>query len=181
MKLFFRITLIAFLSLSSCQSKQIEKTGIDTNSRLTDSPEPNAVNYNLPRLDRRVCDFESIFTNSQVEKLTSMIEEFESRTYNQIAIVSIESIGSYTDFDNFSTDLSNYNGIGLQGIDNGLSIVFSKNLKRIRISTGLTTQEILTDEFCKNIIDHIIIPEFKNEDYFNGIEKGLKALIAKWD
>lgn len=181
MKLFLRITLIAFLSLSSCQSKQIEKTGAITNSPLTESPQSKVVEYDLQRLDRRVSDFESIFTNSQVEKLTSIIEEFESRTSNQIAIVSIESIGSYTDFDNFSTDLSNYNGIGLQSIDNGLTIVFSKNLKRIRISTGLSTQEILTDEFCKNIIDHIIIPEFKNEDYYNVIEKGLKALIAKWD
>ncbi|MGG8495270.1 TPM domain-containing protein [Tenacibaculum sp. TC6] len=31
---------------------------------------------------------------------------------------------------------------------------------------------MLTDEICKNVIDQIIIPEFKNGEYYNGIEKG---------
>ena len=104
----------------------------------------------------------------------------KKNTTKQIAIVSIKSIGKYTDFDKFAIDLSNYNGIGLKEKDNGLSIVFSKNLRKIRISTGIGTEKILTDEICKNIIDQTIIPEFKDGNYYNGIEKGLTELIAEW-
>lgn len=109
-----------------------------------------------------------------------MIREFEKETTNQIAVVSISSIGKYTDFDQFAIDLSNYNGVGLKEKDNGLTIVFSKSLRRIRILTGLGTEKILTDQFCKNVIDQTIIPEFKNGDFYSGIEKGMTELISEW-
>lgn len=134
----------------------------------------------MPKLKREVNDFEHVFTIEQLEKLTLMIREFEKNTSNQIVIVSIKSIGTYTDFEKFSVDLSNYNGIGLKGINNGLTIVFSKKLRTIRISTGLGTEKNLTDDICKNIIDQTIIPEFKKGDYYSGIEKGMVELMAKW-
>ena len=72
-------------------------------------------------------------------------------------------------------------GIGLKEKDNGLSIVFSKSLKKIKISTGIGTEKVLTDVICKKIIDQTIISEFENGDYYNGIEKGLAELITKWE
>ncbi|GAA4239678.1 hypothetical protein GCM10022291_34970 [Postechiella marina] len=54
-------------------------------------------------------------------------------------------------------------------------------MRKIRISTGHGTEKILTDEICKKIIDQTIIPEFKNGDYYSGIEKGITELIAKWE
>ena len=181
MKLIFKIIFFAFLTIYSCKTKQIEKTEPNTNPPKVEFSEFDLGESDLPKLKREVNDFELIFTVEQLEKLTLMIKEFEKNTSNQIAIVSIKSIGSYTDFDKFAVDLSNYNGIGLKEMNNGLSIDFSKNLRKIRISTGLGTEKILTDEICKNIIDQTIIPEFKNGDYYSGIEKGMAELIAKWE
>lgn len=169
------------MTIYSCKTQQIEKTEPNTNVPKVEFSEFDLGESDLPKLRRKVNDFEFIFTVEQLEKLTLMIKQFEKNTTNQIAIVSIKSIGNYTDFDKFAVDLSNYNGIGLKEKDNGLSIVFSKNLKKIRISTGYGTEKILTDEICKNIIDQTIIPEFKNGDYYNGIEKGMAELIAKWE
>ncbi|WP_435263484.1 TPM domain-containing protein [Tenacibaculum sp. nBUS_03] len=180
MKPIFKIIFIAFLTIYSCKTKQIEKTEPNTNPPKVEFSEFDLGKSDLPKLKREVNDFEHIFDVEQLEKLTLMIREFEKNTTNQIAIVSIDSIGKYTDFDKFAVDLSNYNGIGLKEKDNGLSIVFSKNLRKIRISTGFGTEKILTDKICKNIIDQTIIPEFKNGDYYNGIKKGMVELIAKW-
>ena len=168
------------MTIYSCKTKQIEKTEPNTNPPKVEFSEFDLGKSDLPKLKREVNDFEHVFDVEQLEKLTLMIREFEKNTTNQIAIVSIDSIGKYTDFDKFAVDLSNYNGIGLKEKDNGLSIVFSKNLRKIRISTGLGTEKILTDKICKNIIDQTIIPEFKNGDYYNGIKKGMVELIAKW-
>jgi uncharacterized protein len=181
MKPIFKIIFIAFLTIYSCKIKQVETKEPNTNAPKVEFSEFDLGESDLPKLKREVNDFEFVFTVEQLEKLTLMIREFEKNTTNQIAIVSIESIGKYTDFDKFAIDLSNYNGIGLKEKDNGLSIVFSKNLRKIRISTGYGTENILTDEICKNIIDQTIIPEFKNGDYYNGIEKGMAELIAKWE
>ena len=50
----------------------------------------------------------------------------------------------------------------------------------MRITTGLGTQEIITDEICAEIIKNIIIPEFKKEKYFEGINKGVDECIRIW-
>lgn len=70
--------------------------------------------------------------------------------------------------------------MGKRESDNGLTIIFSKELRRIRISTGTGTQKILTDSICDSIIQKIMIPEFKDNNYYSGIEKGLLQLIKDW-
>ncbi|MBJ2175549.1 TPM domain-containing protein [Aureibaculum sp. A20] len=179
-KSIFKLIFIVFLTICSCKTTQIEKTEPNSEPTKVEFTQFDLGAIDLPKLKRQVNDFESVFTVEQLEKLTLKIREFEKKTANQIAIVSIESIGKYTDFDKFAIDLSNYNGIGLKEKDIGLSIVFSKSLRKIRISTGIGTENILTDEICKQIIDQTIIPEFRNGDYYSGIEKGLTELIAKW-
>ena len=53
-------------------------------------------------------------------------------------------------------------------------------MKRIRISTGTGAEKILTDKTCKEILDKIILPEFKNGNYYDGIKRGLSQLIMEW-
>ncbi|AKA35997.1 TPM domain-containing protein [Flagellimonas lutaonensis] len=180
MKLIFQIILLAFLTISGCKSKHVNESESRSEAPKVVFTEFDLGERDLPKLKREVNDYEFIFTPEQLEKLTLIIRDFEKETTNQIAVVSIDSIGKYTDFDQFAIDLSNYNGVGQKEKDNGLTIVFSKNLKKIRISTGYGTEKILTDEICKNVIDRTIIPEFKNGEYYNGIEKGITELIAKW-
>ena len=127
-----------------------------------------------------VNDYEHIFTKEQNEKLEKLISDYEKLTTREIAIVTINSIEPYDNFKDFSTDLSNDWGVGKYKKDNGLVIVFSKNLKELRISTGNETEKILTNEICKKIIDNFMIPEFKNGKFYTGIEKGLIELINKW-
>jgi uncharacterized protein len=179
MKKIAKILILGFLilNLTSCKTIKEKET-----EKITDAPkvEFDLGENSFPKLDREVNDFEFNFDLEELEKLTLIIREFEKKTSNQIAIVSIKSIGKYIDFDKYSIDLSNNAGVGLKEKDNGLTIIFSKKLKKLRISTGTETEKILTDEICKKIIDEIIIPEFKKENYYLGIEKGLFELIDKW-
>ncbi len=180
MSLIFRIFIFAFLLITSCKSKPFEKGQPDPNPPKVEFTPYALGESDLPKFKGEVNDLEFIFSLEELTNLTLMIREFERETTNQIAILSIDSIGKYTDFDKFATDLSNYNGVGLKDKNNGLTIVFSKNLRKIRISTGLGTEKILTDEICKKVIDQTIIPEFESGNYYAGIRKGLTELIAKW-
>jgi uncharacterized protein len=128
-----------------------------------------------------VSDYEKIFNENQIAKLTKIIAYYEQKTTREIAIVSINSIEPYKNISDYSTDLANDWGIGKSETDNGLLILFSKNLREIRISTGSGTEQKLTDEICKNVIDKTIIPEFKNGEYYSGIESGLNELIKLWE
>ncbi len=128
-----------------------------------------------------VNDFENVFTKEENNELELLISDFEVKTSNEIAIVSIDSIGNYDDFDKFALDLSKKWGVGKKNKDNGLTIVFSKKLRRIRINTGIQTEKILTNEICKKIIDEKIIPEFKKDNYFVGVKNSLLELIQIWE
>ncbi|MEI8049791.1 MAG: TPM domain-containing protein, partial [Bacteroidota bacterium] len=127
-----------------------------------------------------VSDFENIFNDTQIKDLTIIIKEFEKQTSNEIAIVTVESISPYTDFMKYSVDLSNYWGMGKKDQNNGLLILVSKKLKKVRISIGIGTENKINDETCKKIIDTKMIAEFKKDHYYQGLKNGLLELIYKW-
>ncbi|QTE21539.1 TPM domain-containing protein [Polaribacter cellanae] len=173
------IFLFLVINLLNCKIiKNEEKTASNSSGVTLNSHDFE--NNDFPKNRREVNDYEAVFNVDEITILTKIIRDFERKTTNQIAIVSISSIGTYTDFDKYAIDLSNYWKVGQKNKDNGLTIVFSKKLRKIRISTGNGTEKILTDQICKAIINQIIIPEFKNGNYYEGVYKGLAELIAKW-
>ncbi len=131
----------------------------------------------LPKCTGYVNDFEKLFDDNQRRDLTSIITNFEKETSSEIAVVTVGSIGQYTDFLIYSIDLASFWGIGKKDKNNGLLILVSKNLRKVRISTGRGTEKILNDEICKMVIDTKMIPEFKAGNYYQGVKNGLLNLI----
>lgn len=134
---------------------------------------------NFPNAIFLVNDFEKLLNSEQISDLETIINDYRIKTEREIVIISIDSINPYTNISNYSVDLSNYLGIGKDG--NGLTIVVSKKLKKMFIATGNQTEKILTDEHCKKIIDELIIPNFKNDNYYEGLKFGLMELIKVWN
>ena len=128
-----------------------------------------------------VNDYAKVFDSLKVVSLNEKLKNFDKQTTNQIVVVSINDDKLNQDnFDDYVIDLSNHWGVGTAEKNNGLTFVFSPQLRRMRITTGLGTQEIITDEICAEIIKNIIIPEFKKEKYFEGINKGVDECIRIW-
>ena len=127
-----------------------------------------------------VNDFEGVYTPEQIEELEKLIVDFENETTNEIAIITIDNIGNYTDFAQYTLDLSSKWGIGKTDKNNGLSIVFSKTLRKIRINTGIGTQEVISDKFCLKLINDYLVPDFREGKYFEGTKTALLALFEAW-
>lgn len=136
--------------------------------------------FKFPKPIGYVNDYANVFTAEQRVNLDEKISYYEFETTNEIAIITIDSIAPYDNISDFTTDLAKEWGIGKAEKNNGLVILFCMSLREVRISTGLGTQKILTDEICKNIIDQILIPNCKKDDYYIGIEKALAEIILKW-
>jgi len=164
------LLLVLFLSATSYSQ---EPTAVAVTAKDT-------IAVAFPKPIGVVNDFEEIFTAEQVKELQKIILDFETETGNQIAVVSLNSIGNYESFEHYAHDLSNEWGVGSAGRNNGATLIFSKSLRKIRIATGLGTQEALTDEECKKIIETAIVPEFKKGDFYEGCRKGVLALIKEW-
>lgn len=130
-----------------------------------------------------VSDFEKIFTPEQVNYLDSFINQHEKETDNEIAVVtlSLDSLQVRTaeEFNQFAFSLFAKWGIGKRDKSNGIGFLISGNLKRIRIETGKGLVAKLTNDEAQQIIDSLMVPEFRAGNYYAGILKGLEAVIKE--
>ena len=83
------------------------------------------------------------------------------------------------EFDQFSLELFKKWGVGKKEKNNGVGIIFSSKLRKLRIEVGKGMESKLTNAEAKYIIDSLIIPEFKRSAYFEGTLKGLQAVIKE--
>ncbi len=139
----------------------------------------DTLSVNFPVPTGFINDFEGILTPKQEQKLNKIITKQEKETSDEIAIVTIDSITPYPDLYHYSLDMANTWGIGKKGKDNGVLLIFSRKLRNIQIQTGKGLEKALTDEEAKRIIDQVIIPEFKKDNYYLGVKKGLMAILKE--
>ena len=181
MKRIFKIVFIGFIVFCFTNCKSVSSSENSTTKLpKVEFDFSNTKENNFPRRLSLVSDYEVIFSVEELVELTEIINDFQEETGNQIAVASINSIGNYDNFDKYTIDLSNFWGVGNREKNNGLTIIFSKKLKKVRITTGIGTEKILTDSICKIVIDKKIIPEFKKGNYYKGVKKGLLNLIEEW-
>lgn len=69
-------------------------------------------------------------------------------------------------------------GIGQKGEDNGILITLAKDDRKVDINTGYGIEYRITDLMSHRIINQIMIPEFKNDNYYAGLDKGSDAIFS---
>ncbi len=172
--------LILFLTLNlfSCKGTAQER---DTKESIAEFDFSTVDKFReSKRIGQIVNDYDNIFSFSQQKELSDILYDYNIATTRQIVLVTIDSINPYSDIQKMASDLGNYWGVGAAEKDNGLIILLCKPCQKIGIVTGYETELVLTDEICQEIIDKTIIPEFRKENFYDGIKNGLVELIAKW-
>src|SRR5690606_5064101 len=135
----------------------------------------------FPKYIGCVSDFEKVFTDGEKASITTILEDYETKTTNEIAVISLDENVEKQNFDQYALDLSNAWGIGKAEKNNGLTIVFSKKLKQIRICTGTGTEKILNDKLCEKVLNEQILPEFRKDNYYTGSVNGINEFIKLWE
>lgn len=128
-----------------------------------------------------VTDMAALVSTETEAKLDQMISELERKNGSEMVIVTVPETEPYPSPKEFATELFNTWKVGKKGIDNGVLFLVSKGDRRVEIETGYGLESILPDAFVGNIIDRIIIPRFKENNFEDGILSGTKSLIIKLD
>lgn len=140
---------------------------------------------NLPFLETysffpltNISDVEQVFNNEQTKELEKLLTKIQDKKRLQVLVVTTEDYYPKENIKDYSFLIlnDNYNNLFAKG-----AILFVINLKErnIRISTNTIAQKVLSDEFCKNLIDKIIIPNFQNGKYFEGIKEAILKIETK--
>lgn len=128
-----------------------------------------------PSEQTSVYDYIGLLNGNQKQRLEQDLIRYSDSTSTQIVVVIIAS----TKGENINYLAANWGekwGIGDAEKDNGILILLAKNDRKIAISTGRGTEHLLTDAMSKRIIERQIIPYFKQNDYYSGLQYGVTAI-----
>lgn len=130
-----------------------------------------ALNFN-----EQINDEAHIFSQNERDELLNLVQNFEQNSTTQIAIVTLNSLGNKS-IEELSLEIARGYKLGQKKDNNGVLLVVAPNEKKVRIEVGYGLEGVLTDAISSEIINSVMIPEFKNGKMSEGVKDGVLAII----
>ena len=130
----------------------------------------------VPSKQTSVYDYAQVLDRQQRSALEQKLVRYADSTSTQIVFISIESTEG-EDIQFLGANWLSKWGIGQAGKDNGILILLARDDRRIGINTGYGVEDRLTDALSKRIIENLILPSFKQGDYYGGLSIGADAIF----
>ena len=138
----------------------------------------------VPALTSHVTDQAGMLDEQQRRTLDQVLTDYETRTGSQIAVLLIASTAPEA-IEQYGIRVADAWKLGRKGIDDGVILIVAKDnpkaLRRLRIEAGRGVQGSLTDVQSKRILEDVIAPHFRQNDYYGGLAAGVSALTSLLD
>ena len=133
-----------------------------------------------PAPPRLVNDLASIFTTSEASDLENRLVQFSDSTSNQIVIVTVPSLNGY-EKSQMAFSIGESWGVGGAKFNNGIVILVKPKTDSEKgeafIATGYGLEGALPDAICKRVVENEMIPYFRNNNYYSGIDAALNVIL----
>lgn len=130
-----------------------------------------------PNPPQIVNDFAGMLSASEKDALEQKLIKYNDTTSTQIAIVTERSLEGDDIFD-YTIRLAKAWGIGQEGKNNGILLYVALEDRKIYIQTGYGAEGFLPDAIAKRIIENIIKPAFREQKYYEGLDRATDAIIS---
>lgn len=131
----------------------------------------------FPALSGRVMDDANILSPATEQTLSNNLEAFEQKTRHQLVVVTVPSLGGL-EIEEYGYQLGRHWGIGRKGADDGALLLVAPTERRVRIEVGYGLEGELTDAQSSQIIQTVILPEFRRGNWETGVVNGTRATIS---
>ena len=129
---------------------------------------------------RLVNDYTSTLTASQIEALERKLVAYDDSTSTQILVMLVDDLQGYS-IEQYATEIGHSWGVGQKSKGNGAVILVKpkKGSERgqANISPGYGMEEYVTDATAKLIIENEMIPAFREDDYYTGIDNAVNVIM----
>lgn len=129
-----------------------------------------------PSPPRLVNDYTNTLTEDQKAALEQKLVAYDDSTSNQVAIVIVPTTNDYAPVD-YAVKLGREWGIGNKKNNNGVVVLVVKDDHQVFIAPGYGLEGALPDITVKSIIDNEILPNFRNDDFYRGLDRGTTAIF----
>lgn len=133
-----------------------------------------------PIVPTLVTDYANVFSANEKEALEQKLVNFFASTSTQIAVVTINDLNGYQISD-YAFRLGEKWGIGSEKFNNGILVLFkpkqADSKGEVFIAVGYGLEGVVPDATAKQIVEKEMIPRFKINDIYGGIESATNVLI----
>lgn len=136
-----------------------------------------SLSQNPTKISKYVVDETGTLSQGEINSLLKKLEEFDKQTSTQIVVYMINSLDGES-IEDVSHTIAEKNKIGQKGKDNGVLVLIAKNDRKLRIEVGYGLEGVLTDAYTTQIRTKEMNPYFKEGKFYEGINRGVDAIMA---
>ncbi len=130
----------------------------------------------FPALSGRVVDNAHMLSDGTVQSLTQLLAEYENGTTNQVVVVTVPDLQAGT-IEDYGYQLGRHWQIGQKGKNNGALLIVAPKEHKVRIEVGYGLEPLLTDAASSQIVQQVILPDFRAGQMEKGVIDGTQAML----
>ncbi len=134
----------------------------------------------VPPLGGHVIDLTATLTADQKAALEQTLTAFEARKGSQLAVLIVPSTAPEA-IEPYALRVAEQWKLGRKKVDDGAVMVVAKTDRALRIEVGYGLEGALSDAITKRIIEEIVLPRFRQQDFAGGISEGVAQIIRVID
>lgn len=130
----------------------------------------------FPNPSGHVNDFANLLDQREVENLESKLRTYRDTTSNVIAIAIVESLQGLPR-EEVATTIFNEWRMWEGDRQNGVLILVAPNEREMQIEVGYGLEGAVTDLQAGRIVDQILRPNFRQGNFYTGLERATSVLM----
>ena len=130
-----------------------------------------------PSPPRLVNDLARLMQPAEADALEQKLVAYNDSTSSQIAVVTVPSLDG-DEIADYAQKLYEAWGIGRKGKNNGILVLVAQQERAARIQTGYGLEGAVPDAIAKRIISNTLVPAFRQNQYYAGLDRATDQLIA---
>ncbi len=131
----------------------------------------------MPTLKSRVTDLTGTLDAAARQSLEIRLREMEQAKGSQLAVLLVPTTQPET-IEQYGLRVAEAWKLGRKGVDDGVLLVVAKDDRSLRIEVGYGLEGAIPDAVAKRVIEEVIVPRFKENDFPGGIGAGVNVLIG---
>ncbi len=120
-----------------------------------------------------------LLSPSEEAEIEEQLEKFEAETSNEIAIIVVDDLKGYEPWE-YAVEIGEKWGVGKKNEDNGIVLLIKPTKtdggRKTFIAVGRGLEGAIPDLTTNEIIENEILPNFKQDNYFQGIKQAVDVL-----
>lgn len=134
----------------------------------------------VPALRAPVTDLTQTLTAEQVSSLDAKLRDLQTRKGSQLAILMLPATAPET-IEQYAIRVAEAWQLGRKEVDDGVLLLIAKDERAVRIEVGYGLEGVLNDATVNRIIRQLMVPQFQQGNYYQGISDATLRIIQLID